>query len=389
MKQLTNNKFILSLAIAGSLALSAQAQTTSVLADELTRPTKMILAKDDYLLVAEAGAALPNTGRVSIVDTTDGATQTLLEGLPSGLSGLGGAPEMSGPSALALRGNKLYVTIGSGDAMLNAGVPGLEAANPNPSSPLFNSVLELTLPGNFVRIDDGFTLSATDQAALASGAELVLTNDHQQRLKVRVVANLPDNVPNPRPDAPANLRASNVFGVEIHSDDLYIADASLNLVYRVDIGKGTWSTLATFPNKPNPLFPALGGPTVESVPNNVHRVGNSLLVPQLTGFPFVQGLSEVQSVNIKTGTRSTLISGLSSAMDIVSLGGDDYYTLEYSTNMLAGQPGRLRYYSSPTAMPITVTTDLVTPTSMVLNEDTGDIYVSEITTGRIILVEAL
>jgi len=28
---------------------------------------------------------------------------------------------MSGPSALVLRGKKLYVTIGSGDAMLNVG----------------------------------------------------------------------------------------------------------------------------------------------------------------------------------------------------------------------------------------------------------------------------
>src|SRR5688572_3228946 len=245
MNQPTKLNSILSIVIAGSLAVGAQAQTTSVLTTGLNRPTKMLIAKDDYLLVAESGAATPNTGRISVVDTTTGVRQTLVEGLPSGLSGLGGAPEMSGPSALVLRGRKLYVTIGSGDAMVNAGGPGLEAINPNPSSPLFDSVLELTLPGNFTGVETPFALSVADHATLAGGEELVLTNDDQQQVSVRLVANLPDNVPNPRPGFPENLRASNVFGVENFANDLYVADASLNLVYRIDIASGAWSTFVT------------------------------------------------------------------------------------------------------------------------------------------------
>ena len=76
-------------------------------------------------------------------------------------------------------------------------------------------------------------------------------------------------------------------------------------------------------------------------------------------------------------------------MDIVNIGGDEYYTLEYSTNMLAGQMGRLSFYASPDAEPVTVVSNLVTPTSMAWDEDTGDIFVSEINTGRIIRIDAL
>ncbi len=177
-----------------------------------------------------------------------------------------------------------------------------------------------------------------------------------------------------------------MFGIELHQRELYVADASFNLVYRVSIFDGEYETFVTFPNKPNPLFPNVGGPTVEPVPNNVHRVGNQLLVPQLTGFPFVPGLAEVQSVKLKNGQRETFIPGLTSAMDILHAGGDMYYTLEFSANMLANLPGRLQFFSSPDAEPVVVADDLISPTSMALDEETGDIYVTEIFTGRIIRV---
>ena len=68
-------------------------------------------------------------------------------------------------------------------------------------------------------------------------------------------------------------------------------------------------------------------------------------------------------------------------------GGDGYYTLEFSANMLANLPGRLQYFSSPDAEPVVVVDDLIWPTSLALDEETGDIYVTEIFTGRIIRVE--
>jgi len=384
MKQIKQITFILTIVALCGLALSVQAQRTSILTVGLETPTKIISAGDDSLLVAESGTTVANNGRVSVVNRTTGVRQTLVGGLPSGLSI---QAEPSGPSGLIMRDRTLYLTIGTGNAVMSGGPGGLELPNPNPSSPIFDSVLELNLPGNFTEITSPFTLSTANQTTLAGGGQVDLTNAGGQRMSVRMVANLPDFVPNPRPGFPNNVRASNVFGVEIFQNDLYVVDASLNLIYRVEIFGGQFSTFVTFPNKPNPLFPTLGGPFVEPVPDSIRRVGNRLLVPQLTGFPFVQNLAEVQSVSLRDGERETLIPNLTSAIDVLHVGGDMYYTLEFSANLLANQPGRLKFFASPDAAPVVVVSDLISPTSMARDETTGVIYVTEIFTGRIIRVQ--
>ncbi len=388
---------IITVAVCG-LALNIRAQMTTVLTGGLNRPTKIIVAADNSLLVAESGTTTPNTGRVSLVNRTTGARQTLIGGLPSGVSNLGGPPDPSGPSGLVMRGHTLYATIGVGDAMMNVGGPGLELPNPNPSSPLFDSVLELNLPGNYEEITSAFTLSFANQTTLASGGEVELTNADGQTMTIRMIANFPDYRPNPRPTAPNNQRASNIFGVEIFQKNLYVVDASFNLIYRVNISGGQYATFVMFPNKPNPLFPTIGGPFIEPVPDNIHRVGNQLLVPLLTGFPFVSGFSEIQSVSLKGGGRETFIPNLTSAIDVLHVETSDdskhigdaedmYFTLEFSANQLMNQPGRLKFYSSPDAAPVTIVSNLISPTSMARDEKTGDIFITEIFTGRIIRVQ--
>jgi hypothetical protein len=399
MKQIKQIIFSFALVVLAGFVLSAAAQTTSVLTTGLEKPTKLITAGDDSLLVAEAGTTTPNTGRVSLVNRTTGARQTLIDGLPSGLNNLGGPPNPSGPSALKLRGHTLFLTIATGDAVQNVG-PGLESPNPNPSSPLFDSVLELNLPGKYEQVTGAFTLSLSDQTTLAAGGEVELTNADGLSLTIRMIANFPNYVPNPRPTAPNNQRASNIFGVEIFQKNLYVVDAAFNLIYRVGIADGDFETFVTFPNKPNPLFPTIGGPFVEPVPDNIHRVGNQLLVPLLTGFPFVAGLSEIQTVALKGGDRETFIPNLNSAIDVLHVDGSDdtknigdaedtYFTLEFSANQLANLPGRLKFYSSPDSAPVTIVSNLISPTSMARDEATGDIFVTEIFTGRIIRVQIL
>lgn len=385
MKQIKQITFILTIVALCGLALSVQAQTTSVFTVGLQAPTKIITAGHDALLVSEAGTLVANTGRVSLVNRTTGARQTLIGGLPSGVSNLGGPPATSGPTGLVLHGHTLYLTIGHGDALMNVG-PGLESLNPHPSSPIFDSVLELNLPGN---ITSAFTLSTANQTTLAGGGVVALTNANGQQMTIRMVANLPDFVPNPRPGFPNNLRASNLFGVEIFQNNLYVVDAGFNSIYRVNIGNGQFSTFVTFPNKPNPLFPTLGPPTVEAVPDNIRLVGNHLLVPFLTGFPFVQNLSEVQIVNLPSGERGTFIPNLTSAIDVLRVGGNMYFTLEFSANQLANQPGRLKFFTSPNAAPVVVVSNLISPTSMARDETTGNIFVTEIFPGRIIRVQVL
>jgi hypothetical protein len=385
MKQIKQITFILTIVALCGLALSVQAQTTSVFTAGLQNPTKIITAGDNSLLVAEAGTTVANTGRVSLVNRTTGARETLVGGLPSGVNNLGGPPSTSGPSGLIIHGHTLYLTIGVGDALMNVG-PGLESLNPHPSSPIFDSVLELNLPGN---ITSPFTLSTANQTTLAGGGVVALTNANGQQMTIRMVANLPDFVPNPRPDFPNNLRASNLFGVEIFQNNLYVVDAGFNSIYRVNIGNGQFSTFVTFPNRPNPSFPSLGGPFVEPVPDNIRIVGHHLLVPLLTGFPFVQNLSEVQIVNLPSGERGTFIPNLTSAIDVLRVGGNMYFTLEFSANQLANQPGRLKFFTSPNAAPVVVVSNLISPTSMARDETTGNIFVTEISTGRIIRVQIL
>lgn len=370
------------------LIIPVIAQTTSILTAGLNKPTKLITAPDNSLLVAESGTFTPNSGRISIVNRRTGARRTLIDGLPSGVNNLGGPPEVAGPSGLVLQGNIVYLTISVGDAVQNTGGPGIESPNPNPSSPLFDSVLQLNFSGNYAKVSSPFVLSTADHTALANGDEVTLTNADGQKLTLRMVVNLPDYVSNPTPMLPDNVRSSNLYGIETFRKNLYVVDASRNLVYQVNAASGEYDIFTVFANKPNPLFPNLGGPFVEAVPDNIHRVGNQLLVPLLTGFPFVAGLSEVRTVSLKNGLNETFIPNLTSAIDVSAAGENSYYTLEFSANQLANQPGRIKYFASPEAAPVTVVANLISPTSMVLDGDSGDIFVTEIFTGRIIRVSS-
>jgi hypothetical protein len=150
---------------------TATAQTTSVFASGLNRPIKIIDTKTGHFLVSESGTATPNSGRISIFDST-GDRRTLIDGLPSGLS-MGSA---LGPAGLELQGRTLYVAITEGNSVMPGPIPGTTVPNPNPSSPLFSSVLALHFSANVERTTEGFSLTLADQFALLSGQTLTLSN---------------------------------------------------------------------------------------------------------------------------------------------------------------------------------------------------------------------
>ena len=125
-----------------------------MLATGLKAPMKISLTPGGNLLVCEAGTG-PNTGRLSLVKR-DGTRITVLDGLPSGLSAVGeNAP--SGPSGIEQLGDAWYLSIGAGDESLPGAAPGLEIANPNPSSPILSSVLRLRFSAS---IDSSFGTSS-------------------------------------------------------------------------------------------------------------------------------------------------------------------------------------------------------------------------------------
>lgn len=371
-----------------SFATLTKAQTTSTFVAGLKTPVKIIYAQPQgYFLVSEAGDALvPNNGRVSIV-TNAGARLTLLDGLPSGPA----APNnnSSGPSALWLNGNTLYIAIGAGNEVLNGPFPGTEIPNPHPNSPLFSSVLELQFHSTGVPLKNlNYQLLPADHTRLANGETILLGGNGRPHASLRLVANFPDFTPNPRPDFPNNVRASNPFGVVLTANTLYVADASQNMIRTVNLASGAIGTFFTYPPRPNPGMPP--PPFIEAVPDGLRLVGNQLLVPLLTGFPFLPQFAEIRSIDLTTGTDSLFIGGLTSAIDVLPVSSGcvfchPVYTLEFSTNLLMGAPGRIQRFDSPTTSTVIVN-NLISPTSMALNPSSGDIFVTEIFPGRIIRV---
>ena len=364
-----------------TVAANAQCPA-SVVTNGLKAPTKITFSTLGNLLVAEQGDG-PNTGRISIIDKILGARRTLIDGLPAGFSAPNNDP--SGPSGLVMRGRTLYVSIGAGDSVINGNIPGVTfLPNPSPSSSLFSSVLAVHFDANVEKHTAGFTLSVADQSSLKSDNKLNLANVNGEKLSVELLADFPDYAPEPNPLDPNNVRVSNPFGIEIAGDRLYIADASANAVREVDLASGSFNFLTTFAPLPNNR--GFGPSVVEAVPDSIHLVDKQLLVTLLSGFPFPIGNAEVRAVDITTGTNTSFITGLTSAIDVLPEADGGFLTLEFSTDMLAGMPGRLSFYASPSASPLVLANCLITPTSMAQERKTGDVFVTEIFTGRVIKI---
>ncbi len=148
-----------------------------------------------------------------------------------------------------MSGRTLFITIGAGDATLNGPVPATEMPNPNPSSPIFSSVLAIDLSSVNESMTAGFTLTAANQTALKSGSQVTLNDGSGQTLTIRLVVDFPDFVAEPRPNFAGNVRPSNPFGLLAAANFLYVVDAAMNLVHRVDINTGATSTLP--PSRPS------------------------------------------------------------------------------------------------------------------------------------------
>jgi hypothetical protein len=331
--------------------------------------------------VAEAGSG-PNTGRISLIDRS-GHRRTLLDGLPSGRHEV----ESLGPSGLALRERTLFITIGQGDAIV-FGEGGTLLPNPNgPSSPILSSVLAVHFSQDIDRITSGYALTLADHFTLANGFDLTLDNADGDRATVELLADFRDYVPDPN----TIVRESDPFGLVLDAkgdDTLYVVDAGMNSVVKVNIHTGRAQTLLSFAPLPNPL--PFGPPMMDAVPDSIHFFGDQLLVTLLTGFPFPSGAAEIRKVDVATRRDESFITGLTTAIDVLAVrtpaGDDQFFVLEFSTDFLNEANGRLLRFDSPTATPVVIA-DLITPTSMARDPVTGDLFVTEIFTGRIIRVQ--
>ena len=104
--------------------------------------------------------------------------------------------------------------------------------------------------------------------------------------------------------------------------------------------------------------------------------------------------SRVSRVDPASGAVTPLITGLTTAIDVLAVEGqgaaaDQYYVLEFSTNLSGDPPGpgRLLRFDDLAGEPEVLADCLVSPTSMVRDARTGNIFVSQIFTGQIVVVE--
>jgi hypothetical protein len=359
------------------------AGTPATIASGLSTPMKVAVTSQSNLLVAEAGTGT-NAGRLSLVESSTGNRRTLVDGLPSGFAGP--VNGQSGPSGLALDGRTLYLTIGTGDAMA-AGNPGL-VPNPRPSSPLLCSVLAIVFSADPEKTTAAWTLSSADHTALKSGSRLTRDSGAGDPMTIELVADLPDYVPEPTASQPNNVRPANPWGVAVLGERLFVIDASLNSLIVVDPVSHAVRTLTTFAPLPNTR--GTGPSVVEAVPDGIRAYGNQILVTLLTGFPFPVGGAQVRLVDPDTGANSPFITGLTSAIDVLPLPGGGFLTLEYSADMLAGaaatSSGRLQLFAAPNTAPIVVGNSFSTPTGLALDQRSGSVFITEISTGRIVKV---
>ncbi len=373
---------LLALAATAMSHSTAQAQVSQEYVTGLRSPGRTLVLPDGGLLVTESGAlSAGNTGRVSLVDR-DGRRFTVIDGLPSGLHG----GDAAGPSSVLLFGRRLYVLMSSGDVSIPA-PGGVERPNPSPSSPLFSCVLLLELPDDGAELPVGFALTRAAHDSVAAGSAAYLTNADGQSARLSRLIDFVDYVPAPRPGVPENVVLSNPFAFVGNGTRFEVVDAARNLLWTFNIGDSTGRVLTTFPPAANTL-PAMGPPMVDAVPTSIRAWRDDLLVAFLTGFPFGPGAARVATVNRHTGETTTVLSGLQTVLDAlpVTRGRGLFYVLEYSTNFLAGAPGRLLLVEDPTRAPLVIATGLMRPTSLSQDPRTGDLYVTEIGAGRIVRI---
>ncbi|MEO8125571.1 MAG: ScyD/ScyE family protein [Bryobacteraceae bacterium] len=360
-------------------ATTVPAQTTTVLATGLINPIRLAFTPAGDLLVAENDKT-PNSGRISIV-SRKGVRRTLIDGLPSGLA----APNLDpdGVTGFVVQGRTIFILLGEGDVLRNGTKQGTNIVNPDGvSSGLFSSILKMTLSTAVDTFSGSLTLKPENQTALLDGNTVTLRGGAGDEAMLEVLVNFPDTLPDPN----TVFRNAHTFGAATISsipDTLFVIDAGMNTVIRVNTTTGRARTVTRFP----PLKSNVPGPPFsDAVPDSIHDYGDSLLITQLTGFPFTPGVSRAVLVNPQTGDSSVFIANLSSAIDTAvrkTNGRTQFWVLEFSGNLGSATPvpGRLTRYDGEAGQ--VAVGDLVTPTSMVLDPVTGDIFISELATGLI------
>lgn len=290
--------------------------------------------------------------------------------------------DLTGPRGLsALTGGDFLVAEGAGGRLLRAAPDGTttELATGLPVIQLELAPGEVETVGISSAISDGnggylFVVGESTEPgfsalyALPAGGEVTL------------VADLGDYEEANNTDGDVDLAGdpeflSNPYDLVSDGDGgLFVTDSGANTVLHLDADYNI-TAYAVFTNRENPLFPNIGGPTMDQVPTGI-TIGpdGALYVSTLTGFPFPTGAARVYRLEdlnadgdaLDDGESTIFAEGLTAATDVLFDSDGTLLVSEFSTNMLANAPGRIsRFVDGERTTLVHV---LVTPTSMAITE---------------------
>lgn len=318
--------------VSGLGFLSARAQTIQTIATGLSGPAGITADQNGNLFVAESGSGA-NDGKITLIDPS-GARHTIIYGLPSFTDTTTG--ETSGPwRAYITTDSILYVIQGKG---------------PDPAAgSILAFGIDTLVPGT-----DSLTMS--DTLGTVNVQQWALTHGFSD---------------------------SNIYSADIDSEDnVYVADAGANAILKIDTAL-TISVLDTFPAIPNTITPF--PPFIEYVPTKIIASQNTFYICNLTGFPFLPGLSQVVSMDT-AGTITPMYSGLSLAVDMQMDDAGNLYVLQfglYDTTFTPVMGSASIVRIAPGGVMDTLATGFG-PSAGFVRDTSDGFYVTELMTGNVI-----
>ncbi len=172
---------------------------------------------------------------------------------------------------------------------------------------------------------------------------------------------------------------SNPFALTFIGSDALVADAGGNTLLRVTAA-GTVSVEAVFPSTlvdPPPFLPIPGQIPMEAVPTGVAVDGGTILVGNLTGFPFVVGAARVATVS--NGIVAPLHTGFTNIVDIAVADDGTLYVLEFASNGLLSPDGPqaalIEVRTDGTRKTLLYGSEIPVPTGVTVGSD-GMVYLS-------------
>jgi photosystem II stability/assembly factor-like uncharacterized protein len=320
--------FLLGLIIASKV----HAQTNvSVYATGLVSPIGLEIDHQGRLWVAEEGTGNKDS-RISVV-TTDGHVHPFLTGLPSEL--VEGDPLGAEHVYLDANGD-LLIAQGEGADFLSESVLRISTAGFSPGD-------------TSRKIDDLKAIHKIGRFSLSQGAA-----------------------------------TTNPYAMAIGPDDnLYIVDAGLNGIVKLERCTGNLSVFATFDPIPNPTNE--GPPVMDPVPTGIVFSGNKFYVGLFVGFPFLPDSSRIVQVDLD-GNVALLKTGLTAVVDLaVDPRDENLVFLQFARWEFPFKPNTGGVFKLRNGVIDTIAFGLNFPTGLRF-ADNGDLFVSSFADGQILKV---